>query len=32
MKPISYKQEIEDTERVCTREAYRVLLGFNNKR
>ena len=31
MKPISYKQEMGDTERLCTRESYRVLLGFNNK-
>ena len=30
MKPISYKQEIGDTERICTPEPNRVLLSFNS--
>ena len=28
MKLISYKEEMGDTERICTREPHRVLLGF----
>ena len=27
MKPISYKQETGDMERICTWEPHRVLLG-----
>ena len=29
MKPISYKQEMENTEQICTPEPHRVLLSFN---
>ena len=29
MKPISYRQEMEDTEQICTPEPQRVLLSFN---
>ena len=29
MKPISYRQEMENTEQICTPEPHRVLLSFN---
>ena len=29
MKPISYRQETENTEQICTPEHHRVLLSFN---
>ena len=29
MKPVSYKQEKEDTERLCAQQPHRVLLGFS---
>ena len=29
MKSVSYKQEMKDTEGICTWETHRVLLGFN---
>ena len=29
MKPISYRQEMENTEQICTPEPHRVPLSFN---
>ena len=29
MKPLSYRQEMENTEQICTPELHRVLLSFN---
>ena len=29
MKPISYRQEMENTEQICTPEPHKVLLSFN---
>ena len=29
MKPISYRQEMENTEEICTPEPHRVPLSFN---
>lgn len=32
MKSVSYKQEMGNTERICTQEPHRILLGFKPSR
>ena len=30
MKPRSYRQEMKNTEQICTLEPHRILLSFNS--